>query len=152
MGHRMGGADVRGVPARCPRRHSPPHVAETPRSRGWQAQQRLGLFAPRFLGDHRFAQHRLARDTRGQLLVRGRPSTITLQEARHTAATWLDAAGVRPKVASVLMGHSVPERQPGAAAITLARYTHALPEDIERARHQLNAYLNARDQDQKASK
>ena len=59
---------------------------------------------------------------------------ITLQEARHTAATWLDAAGVRPKVASVLMGHSTPERQLGAAPITLARYTHALPEDIERAR------------------
>jgi hypothetical protein len=45
---------------------------------------------------------------------------------------------VRPKVASVLMGHSTPERQPGAAAITLARYTHALPEDIERARQQLS--------------
>jgi hypothetical protein len=36
------------------------------------------------------------------------------------------------------MGHSTPERQPGAAAITLARYTHALPEDIERARQQLS--------------
>jgi integrase len=66
---------------------------------------------------------------------------ITLQESRHTAATWLDAAGVRPKVASVLMGHSIPERQPGAAAITLARYTHALPEDIERARDQINRYF-----------
>jgi integrase len=77
---------------------------------------------------------------------------ITLQEARHTAATWLDAAGVRPKVASVLMGHSVPERQVGAAAITLARYTHALPEDIKRARDQLNAYLASREQEQKATK
>jgi integrase len=66
---------------------------------------------------------------------------ITLQEARHTAGTWLDAAGVSPKVASVLMGHAVPERQPGAATITLARYTHALPEDIERARDLLAAYL-----------
>jgi hypothetical protein len=37
---------------------------------------------------------------------------ITLQEARHTAATWLDAAGVSPKVASVLMGHATPVRQP----------------------------------------
>jgi integrase-like protein len=46
---------------------------------------------------------------------------ITLQEARHTAGTWLDAAGVSPKVASVLMGHAVPERQPGAATITLAQ-------------------------------
>lgn len=71
---------------------------------------------------------------------------ITLQESRHTAATWLDAAGVRPKVASVLMGHSTPARQPGAAAITLDRYTHALPEDIERARQQLGDYLAARPQ------
>ena len=69
---------------------------------------------------------------------------ITLQEARHTAATWLDAAGVPPKVASVLMGHATPERQPGAATITLARYTHALPEDVERARELLGAYLAER--------
>jgi integrase len=66
---------------------------------------------------------------------------ITLQEAQHTAATWLDAAGVPPKIASVLMGHATPERQPGAAQITLARYTHALPADIERARAKLAAYL-----------
>ncbi len=66
---------------------------------------------------------------------------ITLQEARHTAATWLDAAGVSPKVASVLMGHAAPGRQSGAAPITLTRYTHALPDDIERAREQLSRYL-----------
>jgi integrase len=69
---------------------------------------------------------------------------ITLQESRHTAATWLDAAGVPPKIASVLMGHATPARQPGAAQITLARYTHALPEDIERARQQLTLYLAER--------
>jgi len=40
---------------------------------------------------------------------------ITLQESRHTAATWLDAAGVPPKIASVLMGHATPARQAGAA-------------------------------------
>jgi integrase len=66
---------------------------------------------------------------------------ITLQESRHTAATWLDAAGVPPKIASVRMGHATPQRQPGAAHITLARYTHALPEDIEDAREKLAAYL-----------
>ena len=38
----------------------------------------------------------------------------------------VDAAGVSPKVSSVLIGHVTPERQPGVAAITLARYTHAL--------------------------
>ena len=76
---------------------------------------------------------------------------ITLQEARHTAATWLDAAGVRPKVASVLMGHATPARQPGAAPITLARYTHALPDDIERARDQLAAYLADRQDEQQVS-
>src|SRR3954447_14889916 len=41
---------------------------------------------------------------------------IGLHEARHTAATWLDHAGVSPKVASQLMGHKTPEYQPGAAA------------------------------------
>jgi integrase len=66
---------------------------------------------------------------------------ITLQEARHTAGTWLDAAGVSPKLASVFRGHAVPERQMGAAPITLARYTHVLPEDVERARNQLAEYL-----------
>ena len=68
---------------------------------------------------------------------RGGLTPITLQESRHTAATWLDAAGVPPKIASVLMGHATPARQPGAAQITLARYTHTLPEDIEDARTKL---------------
>jgi hypothetical protein len=69
---------------------------------------------------------------------------ITLQQARHTAATWLDAAGLPPKIASVLMGHATPQRQPGAAQITLARYTQSLPEDIEHARALLDAYLTNR--------
>jgi len=66
---------------------------------------------------------------------------IGLHDCRHTAATWLDTAGVSPKVASVLMGHSVPEQQRGAAPITLARYTHVLPDAIEKARAQLDAWL-----------
>jgi integrase len=74
---------------------------------------------------------------------------ITLQESRHTAATWLDAAAVPPKIASVLMGHATPQRQPGAAHITLARYTHALPQDVEDARKTFSAYL-AKHQEAKA--
>jgi integrase len=66
---------------------------------------------------------------------------IGLHECRHTAATWLDVAGVSPKVASVLMGHATPDHQPGAAAITLARYTHTLPDAMEHAREQLDAFL-----------
>jgi integrase len=46
---------------------------------------------------------------------------IGLHESRHTPATWLDHAGVSPKVASTLMGHKTPEYQPGAASITLRR-------------------------------
>ena len=76
---------------------------------------------------------------------------ITLQEARHTAATWLDAAGVPPKIASVLMGHAAPERQPGAAQITLARYTHVLQEDIEQAGNLLGDYLAKRQRKQESS-
>lgn len=66
---------------------------------------------------------------------------IGLQECRHTAATWLDAAGVSPKVASELMGHSTPAIQAGAAPITLARYTHLMPDAFEQARRQLDAWL-----------
>lgn len=69
---------------------------------------------------------------------------IGLQDSRHTAATWLDHAGVSPKVASVFMGHKVPKRQPDAAPITLRRYTHILPGELERARDQLNAFLAER--------
>jgi integrase len=65
---------------------------------------------------------------------------IGLHEARHTAATWLDHAGVSPKVASELMGHRTPEYQPGAAVITLRRCTHMLPGELERAGDLLDAF------------
>ena len=68
---------------------------------------------------------------------------IRLHECRHTAATWMDTAGVSPKVASVLMGHAIPGRQPGAATITLARYTHTMPDATETARAQLDGWLEA---------
>jgi integrase len=83
------------------------------------------------------------RDGRGGPWVRSRADAlepIGLHECRHTAATWLDAAGVSPKVASVLMGHETPEAQAGAAPITLRRYTHTLP-DAMRARRQLDAFI-----------
>jgi len=69
---------------------------------------------------------------------------IGLHEARHSAATWLDHAGVSPKVASTLMGHKTPEYQPGAASITLRRYTHTLPGELERARDLLDKFLAER--------
>ncbi len=68
---------------------------------------------------------------------------IGLQECRHTAASWLDPAGVSPKTASILMGHSIPDRQPGAAAITLARYTHLMPDALELARKQMDEWIVA---------
>jgi integrase len=71
---------------------------------------------------------------------------IGLHEARHTAATWLDHAGVSPKVASQIMGHKTPDYQPGAAAITLRRYTHTLPGELERARDLLDQFLASRAQ------
>ena len=71
-------------------------------------------------------------------------SPASLHESRHTAATRLDDAGVSPKVASTLMGHKTPEYQPGAASITLRRYTHTLPGELERARDLLDKFLAAR--------
>jgi integrase len=66
---------------------------------------------------------------------------ITLHQCRHSCATWLDHAGVSPKVASEWMGHATPGFQPGAAAITLSRYTHVLDGEMEQAREQLDAFL-----------
>jgi hypothetical protein len=57
----------------------------------------------------------------------------------------MDAAGVPPKVASVLMGHAVPDRQAGAADITLQRYTHALPGYLEDAREKLDEFVAERE-------
>lgn len=70
---------------------------------------------------------------------------IGMQDSRHTAATWLDHARVSPKVASVFMGHKAPKLQPDAAPITLRRYTHLLPRELERARDQLQRFLDARE-------
>lgn len=74
-------------------------------------------------------------------------AAIGLHESRHTAASWMNAAGVNPKVASQIMGHETLARAAaaaaGAAQITLERYTHTLPGDLERAREQLDDYLQA---------
>lgn len=67
--------------------------------------------------------------------------TITAHECRHTCASWLDAAGVRPVIVSQLMRHAAPARQPGAAQITQERYTHALPGELEQARMLFDAWL-----------
>jgi integrase len=68
---------------------------------------------------------------------------ITAHECRHTCASWLDAAGVRPIVVSQLMGHASPARQAGAAQITQERYTHALPGELEQARATFDRWLAA---------
>jgi hypothetical protein len=70
----------------------------------------------------------------------------------RTAATWLDHAGVSPKVASTLMGHKTPEYQPGAASITLRRYTHTLPGELERARDLLDRFLAERTREKRRAK
>ena len=77
---------------------------------------------------------------------------ISLQESRHTTATWMDHAGVPPKVASVIMGHKAPRRQlhPDAAPITQRRYTHVLDGELERARDKLNVFLLDREEEEQA--
>lgn len=78
---------------------------------------------------------------------------IGLQDSRHTAATWLDHAGVTPKVASAFMGHKAPARHlhPAAAPITLRRYTHILPGELDRARDLLDAFLASREAEEEAA-
>jgi integrase len=75
---------------------------------------------------------------------------ITFQDSRHTAATWLDHAGVTPKVASVIMGHKAPKlmEHPDAAPITLRLYTHVLTGELQRAGEKLEAFLVEREADE----
>ncbi|HJZ35745.1 MAG TPA: tyrosine-type recombinase/integrase [Solirubrobacterales bacterium] len=76
---------------------------------------------------------------------------ITFQDSRHTAATWLDHAGVSPKVASVIMGHKAPKltEHPDAAPITLRRYTHVLMGELERAFSRLEVFLAEREAEER---
>jgi integrase len=68
---------------------------------------------------------------------------IRLHESRHTASSWMRAAGIDLKTRSVLMGHaSTASTTKGYGSITDDRYTHLLPGDIEKAGKQLAAYLN----------
>jgi hypothetical protein len=78
---------------------------------------------------------------------------IGLQDSRHTAATWLDHAGVSPKVASTLMGHKAPAQglHLGAAPITLRRYTHVLDGELDRAREMLTGFLSSRETEEAAA-
>ena len=72
---------------------------------------------------------------------------ISFQDSRHTAATWLDHAGVSPKVASVIMGHKTPHPSayPEAAPITLRRYTHVLEGELWVACARLENFLSERE-------
>ncbi len=80
-----------------------------------------------------------------------RLTPIGLHESRHTTATWLDHAGVSPKVISEFVGHKTPEYQLGAARITLQVYTHMLPGELERARVLFDKFLVERAADDPVS-
>jgi integrase len=67
---------------------------------------------------------------------------ITAHECRHTCASWMDAAGLRPVVVSALMGHSIPAHQTGAARITQERYAHVLPAALVDAKSQFERWLS----------
>lgn len=72
---------------------------------------------------------------------------ISFQDSRHTAATWLDHAGVSPKVASVIMDHKAPKLRahPDAAPIRLRRYTHVLEDELGMACDRLESFLSRRE-------
>lgn len=70
--------------------------------------------------------------------------SIRLHDCRHTASSWMRAAGIDLKLRSVLMGHaSTASTDSGPRSITDDCYTHVLPGEIERAGEQFEAYLLA---------
>ena len=95
---------------------------------------------PKKRGKGRLSIERVGERIRDRWIALGL-EPIGFQQCRHTAATWLDHAGVTPKVSSQIMSHRTPEHQTGAARITLQRYTHVLPGELERARDQLDSFL-----------
>lgn len=69
---------------------------------------------------------------------------IRLHECRHTASSWMRAAGIDLKARSVLMGHaSTASANKGYGLITEDRYTHLLPGEIQKAGKRLSVYLAA---------
>ena len=141
MGRRVGSAQVRGIPSAGADR---PAVARAAQARVPGAGAPEGgprLPAPRRLGNNGPAEHGLARQARCEDLERSRAPADHPAGGAPQCGNMARCRRIPSKIASVLMGHATPERQPGAAQITLARYTHALPEDIERARAKLAAYL-----------
>jgi integrase len=114
----------------------------------WLAQGRpkIGRVCPprRNIKTGRVALNRVHQKTQGRWRDLGL-EPIGFHDLRHTLATWLDHAGVSPKVSSEIMGHRTPTyRTPGAARITQDRYTHVLPGELERAREQLDEFLKER--------
>jgi integrase len=60
---------------------------------------------------------------------------ITLHEARHTAASWMIAAGLNAKALSTYLGHA-------NISITFDRYGHMMPGSEDEATERLDAYLS----------
>jgi integrase len=61
---------------------------------------------------------------------------VTLQEARHSYASMLIAAGTEPRTVMELMGHS-------SVTITFDLYVHLFPGTHARTGQQLQAYIEA---------
>ena len=75
----------------------------------------------------------------------GEPTGVKVGESTtHTSAAHSRQLGSMPPACAgrrltALMGHAAPVRQAGAAEITMSRYTHTLPGELEQARERLDA-------------
>ena len=134
-------AQVRRRPPGCPGGSAPTRAAEArlPRGRA-PGRERTPVPAPLPGPEVGAAEHERARQARSQALAGGEaradhPPGVPAHR-RHLARRRWGLAADRLE-----LGHTTPTRQEGAATITLARYTHTLPNDVERARDQLAAYL-----------
>jgi integrase len=71
-------------------------------------------------------------------------TSIRLQACRHTAASWMRAAGLDLKTRSTLMGHSTTATTDhGRSSITEDRYTHLLPGELKHAATRLARFIAA---------
>lgn len=92
-------------------------------------------YSPSGMLDLGYIQERVHRECRQQGM-----EPISLHKSPQYRGDLARHPRVSPKVASKPMGRKTPEYQPGAASITLRRYTHTLPGELERARDLLEAF------------
>ena len=139
-GHHQGGAEVRAQrpdaaaarrPGGCARRAAQGQARE--KLAAGEAYRASGYVVSDELGEA--VNPEWVSDEFGRVRERAGLRRITLHEARHTASSLMEKAGVPDSIRAAWCGHTV--------EVNKATYVHALPEDLAAARDALSHVYGA---------